>query len=590
MSGDLAEFVNVHIFHCSSLCRSIEEPNESPAPVCERVMSSSPRSSCGSGQQSTKLNLKPRKLHTPEKDTSSSKKGSSSLQEDENPTQEDPVSTQKGDSFPQNDNIISPESRVTVEQKEDPHSHKDSIHVDHSFLQTNSTSSPVEVISPHRKSYSKEVVSEPSDTLPKVIQEGDSSDTSQNTTKATVISQGQEEEICLQLDDSVDECPSMDNPEEEQDIEVVLEVSKGQQTKKETTQSKPISPKNSNTKEIKVDSVPLNNLPQLPSVPEPIVTCSKEVVVDEPSTDTLLPSCSAPPARVTRTKQRGMEASRDASPSSDSLPRSPSVPAPRVTRTKQKVTKVQDVLSPSDSFPKLPVAPALRVTCTKQRAIEAQDAVLISPLSPFAPAPRLTRTKQRAIEAQDAVLTSPPSPAPRVTRTKQKAIEKEVSPSPPSLPQPAPRMTRTKQKAKDMDSLQQTTSIKLGTKHDQEHTKPRVIQVKRTDQHHPQEEKEEDDTNTKASSVKDSGVFSLGVKNDGWGSAESLLSEESSAPPIQPSTPPVRITRSKMSKLQRPQHSPEKALPATDRFPRVYCSPRGTALTKSPCNKSPATR
>ncbi|XP_063868422.1 inner centromere protein A-like isoform X1 [Scylla paramamosain] len=520
-----------------------DDPDKSPASRCERAMSSSPRSSRGNSQQA----IKPKRLSTLQKDTSSPKKHSTSLQNDGSTSHEDPVSLLKCDSSSQND-LISSVRKVTFQPKEGTTLPKDSTH---------------------------------QNTEENLIQEVDAGSKSQNTNNATVepeVHPQDEEEMHLQLDESFEECASADESEEEQDIELVLDSLEGQKSQR-------------GTDEKKEDSA-LPNILQPSPVSAPVAICSEKEVVEvqdvSPTSGSLPQSHCAPAPRVSRTKQRAMAAQGVSSPS-NSCPQSPTVPAPRVTRTKQKVTKVQEIPALSDSPPELPASPVKRVTRTKQRVIETQGMVLPSESVPqlFAPAPRVTRTKQRAMEAQDAVLSQesvlqpPTAPAPRVTRTKQRPIEKEIPSSTPNLPQPAPRVTRTKQKAREMElpvSPQEPTSIKPRAE-DEDKIKSQIIQDRGTQQHQPQESH---GRGTRVTDVKDSGMFSLGTKRGGWSSAESVSSEESSAPP-------ARITRSKMSKLQQPQLSPAK-YPAIENFQRACHSPVGSGRSQSPRKGSPANK
>ncbi|KAG0719542.1 hypothetical protein GWK47_050239 [Chionoecetes opilio] len=405
---------------------SEEEPGESPRPKCETVIPTSPRSSFGSFQQNTKLVLLPREPNrTPQKDASPQKTYPTSPQKNDSPSQEaPPISTQKGDNSPQNDDLATPVKKVTSCEKERKKSQRDNICQDQNSPQAISSSPSIDLISPCRKSSPKKVVSEspgPSTRLKKssisenisnqknisekAPQEEDMGDSSQDTTKATVVPQApphEEEEFHLQLDESHDE-----DSEEEQDIEMVCELPKNA-----ITQGSTPSNEISSTEQIKEDVISLSSLTQTSSIDNGEVSCTNSEAIEvknvSSSSSTVPTSYSLPAPRITHSTQKAIE-SLDTPCSSDILPQSPSVPAPRVTRTKQKATKVQDIPSLSEGLPQPAVAPAPRITRTKQKAIEAQ--VLLPP---------------------ESIPQPPSAPAPRVTRTKQKAIEKEMAPPHPS--------------------------------------------------------------------------------------------------------------------------------------------------------------
>ncbi|XP_045122765.1 inner centromere protein A-like isoform X2 [Portunus trituberculatus] len=565
---------NLHFDVSPSPSSPGDEPDKSPVSRCERATSSSPRSSRGNSKEA----IKPKRFSTLQKDTNSPKKASISLQNDKN------TSLRDGDSSSQND-LISSEKEVTLQQREGTTSPKDTLQ-NHSFppsdsgslhMETSSTISSNEVVS-KSPDISLKCINVQENTENKKIQEEGAGDRSQNRNTATVepeVHPQDEEEMHLQLDESFEECASAGESEEEQDIELVLDLPEGQKSE-------------SGTEKKKGDSPLPNNIPQASSVSAPVATCSKkDVEIQESLTSgSLLQSHCAPASRVTHTKQRAM-AAQDAS--LDSCPQSPTVSVPRVTRTKQKIIKVQEIPTLSDSPPEPPAAPVTRVTRTKQRALEIQSTVPppVNVPQPFAPAPRVTRTKQRAIDAQDGILPQenvlqhPTAPAPRVTRTKQRAIEKEHPPSSPDLPQPAPRVTRTKQKAREMEppvSSQESTTMRPRTE-DEDKVRSQITQDMTTHQHQPPESP---GRGTRHTSAKDSGMFSLGTKRGGWSSVESLSSEESSARP-------ARITRSKMSKLQQPHLSPGR-FPASENFQRACHSPVGSVRSHSPSKGSPANR
>lgn len=426
------------------------------------------------------------------------------------------------------------------------------------------------------KEINSDVLSNYSETQKRNVEQGDKVDHSQNSIKAKVDSQTlqqEDEDFHLHLDDSYSEILPLDDEEankgkekEEkvEDMEVVWESSEVKDKPDQVTSQSSSSQVTLNA-QAKPGSPSQESSTQHSSVPpQKVTTTSQKADVPAPF---------APAPRVTRTKQRAMDA-QDVPPPSNSEPHPPSAPAPRVRRTKQKTAKLQeveDILS-TGSAPYSPSspAPAPRVTRTKQKALAVPDPPAFSdrPASPTSP--RVPHPKQE-VKVQNApvlpeILGQPPSaPAPRVTRTKQRAMEAQETLA--SVPQPATRVTRTKQKARE-DQQALSTNV---NKEDEER------------------EQVSEDRGLKLSSVKDSGVFSLGIRKEGWSSAESLSSGASCAPPQHTSSPPRRITRSKVSKLQQGQQSP-KALPSIPNFQRACCSPRGTGLPCSPQKDSPASR
>lgn len=433
--------------------------------------------------------------------------------------------------------------------------------------------SPKEVSS---KEISSDVLSNHNETQKRNVEQGDKVDHSQNSMKGKVDSQTlhqEDEDFHLHLDDSYSDILPLDDEEANEgkekeekveDMEVVWESSEVKDKPEQvTSQNSP-------------SQVTLNAQPKPGSPSQECSTQHSSAPAQKVTTTSQKPAVPppfAPAPRVTRTKQRAVDA-QDVPPPSDSEPHPPSAPAPRVRRTKQKTAKMQEVedMLSTGSTPHTPSspAPAPRVTRTKQKAVAVPDPPAFSdgtasPTSPRVPHPKQEVKVQNAPVLPETLGQPPSAPAPRMTRTKQRAIEAQETLA--SVPQPATRVTRTKQKARED---QQALSMNVN-KEDEEG------------------EQVSEDRGLKASSVKDSGVFSLGIRKEGWSSAESLSSGGSCAPRQHTSSPPRRITRSKVSRLQQDQQSP-KALPSIPNFQRVCCSPRGTGLPCSPQKDSPASR